>query len=354
MCVFLLNLQNIFNVIRKIIIGITILVLGTTISEAQYANFSQFYAAPLVLSPSFTGTADGARFTLNYRDQWTGISNGVYITSAFAFDIQAPKVKSGFGLLIVRDQAGSGNLGRIDAGLLYSWYTQISRSGVYFRPGLQVKMTQRGVDLGKLIFPDQLSLDLPEDQYPRTTNPDPLAVTPYFFDATASLLLYSDIFWVGLTVDHLFRPNDAFYDYNYRVPIKYQAFGGYKFGNTGRGRSYRSHKSGDSYMVSFNFRYQGGSTQLDLGGYWQHDPIQVGLWLRGLPYMNITHTINLDAIVFLVGYEIFNLKFGYSYDLTISPLLMSAGGSHEISLMYTFKTQTHSRKRKGAIPCPGI
>ncbi len=329
---------------------ILILSLIFSVANAQYIQFAQFYAAPLVLAPSFTGATDGARVTLNYRDQWTGLQRGVFITSAAAFDINAPKVKSGFGFLVVRDQAGEGNLGRIDVGLLYSWYTQISGSGIYFRPGLQLKLSQRGVDITKLVFPDQLEFDV--DQYQPTINPDPAFSRLYFFDATASVLFYSDAFWIGLTADHLFRPHDAFYDPNYRVPIKYQSFGGYKFGN--KYTRYGTKASGDSYMVSYNFRYQGGSVQLDVGGYWNHEPLLVGIWFRGLPYLNITHTVNMDAMVFMVGYKIFNFSIGYSYDLTVSPLLMSAGGSHEISISYNFKTNTRSRQRKGAIPCPSL
>ncbi len=337
-------------IVSKKIFSIIFFLSITLTLSAQYIQFSQFYAAPLVLAPSFAGTADGARVTLNYRDQWTGLKHGIYVTEAFAFDIAAPKVNSGFGLLVVRDRAGEGNLGRTDFGVVYSWHTQISQSGIYFRPGLELKMSQRGVDLEKLVFPDQLQVN--GTVIDTSINPPPPYRTKYFMDATFSVMFYSDNFWIGVTADHLFRPNDAFYDYqSYRLPIKYQSFGGYKFGS-GYGRYSRT--GSDSYMLSYNFRYQAGSMQLDLGGYWNHDPLQFGIWLRGLPYLNVTHTLNMDALVFLVGYKIFNFRFGYSYDLTVSPLLMSAGGSHEISLIYTFSARARARKRHGAIPCPGM
>jgi hypothetical protein len=35
-------------------------------------------------------------------------------------------------------------------------------------------------------------------------------------------------------------------------------------------------------------------------------------------------------------------------------LLMTAGGSHEISINYVFNMQTRMRRRHGAIPCPGM
>ncbi len=320
---------------------ISILPLGL---KAQYAHFSQFYAAPLVLAPSFAGSADGARGTINYRDQWTGIKKGIFVTEAFAFDITARKINSGFGLLVVRDKAGTGNLGRLDVGAIYSWNAQLTKSGLFFRPGIELKFAQRGVDIEKLIFPDQLSFDGISGQ---TSQQGPVDRTKFFLDAASSALFYSEKFWIGLTVDHLFRPNDAFYDRSYRVPLKYTFFGGYKFGTYSRRR-----RVGDKYMVSYQLRYQGGSYQLDLGGYWEHEPILVGLWLRGLPYLNAFGTLNMDAMVFMVGYHIFGISIGYSYDLTVSPILMRAGGSHEISLSYTLATQMRRHRRKGAIPCP--
>ncbi len=340
-----LNMRHVFKKILYVTIIIAFLAQNSLI--AQNIEFSQYYAAPLVLAPSLAGSANGGRVTLNYRDQWTGIKKGVFITSALGFDMSLSRIRSGIGILVVRDQAGAGNLGRLDFGVLYSWNTQISRSGLYFRPGLQIKLTQRSVDLTKLVFPDQLEFDV--DHYRPSVNPPPPNVKKYFLDATASIMFYSSNFWFGVTADHLFRPNDAFYDYNYHVPIKYVSWGGYTFHRYSRGE-----RNGDKYMISYNFRYQGGNMQLDLGGYWEHNPLELGIWLRGLPYLNITGTVNMDAIVFLVGYHIFNFTIGYSYDFTISPLLMTAGGSHEISINYVFNMQTRMRRRHGAIPCPGM
>jgi len=326
-------------VLKKIaIILIGILAFNLSL-KAQYIHFSQFYSAPLVLAPSFTGAADGSRAIINYRDQWSGLNKGIYITSAFSFDMNVPKIKSGFGILAVRDQAGAGNLGRTDIGVTYSWYTQIARSGIFFRPGIQFKMSQRGVDLAKLVFPDQLNFDL--TSYPASIQPPPPQINKFFLDATASVLFYNNFFWGGLTVDHLFRPNDAFYDLSYRVPLRYQVFGGYKFGAVTRHM-----RHGDNYMVSANLRYQSSSTQLDIGGYWDHEPLLIGLWIRGLPYLNITGTLNMDAIIFMLGYHIFNFTIGYSYDLTISPLLMKTGGSHEISIKYEFGNSKRRIKKR--------
>lgn len=42
-------------------------------ASAQGPQFSQFYAAPLTLSPSFAGSTHGSRMVMNYRNQWPSL-----------------------------------------------------------------------------------------------------------------------------------------------------------------------------------------------------------------------------------------------------------------------------------------
>jgi len=55
---------------------------------------------------------------------------------------------------------------------------------------------------------------------------------------------------------------------------------------------------------------------------------------------NIIGTVQQDAIIFSSGIYLGNLTVGYSYDFTISPLSTSAGGAHEVSLVYDLQ-QNH-------------
>jgi len=64
--------------------------------------------------------------------------------------------------------------------------------------------------------------------------------------------------------------------------------------------------------------------------------------------------MNNDAFVILLGYQWKDIKFGYTYDLTISRLISNTTGSHEISLIYEFNQNQKLLKktRKIIIPCP--
>jgi type IX secretion system PorP/SprF family membrane protein len=127
---------------KRNIIIIFCLIVVTTQLKAQKVQFSQFYAAPLVLSPSYTGLIDGSRVVFNYRDQWPNIP-GTFTTYAFSYDQFFYRMKSGVGLSVVRDVAGSGNLSLTDIGLLYSYDLQINRKW-HVRPGIKFKYGQRG------------------------------------------------------------------------------------------------------------------------------------------------------------------------------------------------------------------
>lgn len=324
--------------------------------KAQYIQFSQYYATPTVIAPSFAGSVEHSRVNFAYRDQWAKIPKSIYITYAAAYDINVTKVNSGFGVLLLRDVAGAGNLGRTDVGILYSWYGLIDkRTKTYFRPGVQFKMSQRSVDFQELVFGDQLQNWTPGQKLPPTVEPRPEDVKKTYVDATASGMFYNPSFWVGLSVDHLFRPSDAFYDPTYRVPLKYSAFGGYRFKVAGSKYGHRSaNKIQDYFFISAYYRLQGKSDQVDIGGHWEHDPITIGIWVRGLPYINIMNSLNIDAVIAMVGYKIFNFTVGYSYDLTVSPLMSHTGGSHEITISYKFNTNLRSKKRDGPLPCPTL
>jgi len=103
--------------------------------------------------------------------------------------------------------------------------------------------------------------------------------------------------------------------------------------------------------VALNFQRQAKYYQTDLGLYYFKSPLIFGLWYRGIPF--VTSQAG-DAIIGLVGFKTDNLHIGYSYDFTISNLLTTTGGSHEISIIYEFNNLSigSQRTRIRAIPCP--
>ncbi len=307
-------------------------------SLAQDPQLTQFYSAPLYLAPSFAGATQQHRVASTYRNQWPGVP-GAYVTYTFSYDHFFSNFNSGLGLLIMRDEAGSGDLSTTNIGVQYSYDIQLADLW-HIRPGISFVFTQTGINFSKLLWGDQIS--------PSGTTPTiqiPSLERKGAIDASLSVLVYSGRMWAGAAVDHLFRPNNSLYDNDTRLGMKITAFGGYQVVRKGR----LLKPIEETLSLAGLFKYQSHIMQLDMGVYWYKNPLVFGLWYRGLPV--ISNEMRGDAICFLVGYKVDQFSIGYSYDFTINKLLTSTWGSHEIALIYEFTTSRKKQKRH-MVPCP--
>jgi type IX secretion system PorP/SprF family membrane protein len=326
--------------VKRIIYLVALSFIILTDSFGQDPTFSQFYANALYLSPSFTGATNEYRFALNYRDQWPSVP-GVFNTYSISFDKALTNFNSGIGVLATYDVAGSGNLSTTNIGLLYSYDFNINKEW-HIRPGVDFKFYYEGLDIGKLVFNSQIT---GSGTSPSVTPPPFKNVADV--DFATSALVYNSRTWGGFTLDHLLAPKTSFYGNDATVPVKINFYGGTQILKHTRLRQ----KSLDILSVAINFQKQGKFYQSDLGLYYYKDPIIFGIWYRGIPL--VTSQVG-DAIIGLVGIKTKQLHIGYSYDFTISSLIGSTGGAHEISLVYEFNNLSMGqlKKRIRAIPCP--
>ncbi len=324
---------------KKYIILILSLTYSSFYISGQDPQFTQFYANKLYLAPSFAGAVQQDRISLTYRNQWPSLP-GTFVTYAFAYDHFFSGFNSGIGILILRDLAGSGNLSTTNFGIQYSYDIQINRTW-HVRPGVHFLYTQTGLDFDKLLWNDQISVG----GNTTTSEQRPGLETKGDVDFSSSALAYSDKHWLGFAVDHMLKPKNSLYGNDLSVPLKVSLFGGTQVIRKGRLLS----PIEESLSIAFLFKHQDKISQLDMGLYWFKAPLMLGIWYRGIPVIN-NEKIG-DAIAFLAGYKIEDFSVGYSYDFTISRLLSSTGGAHEISLIYEFKT-SRTRKKKHMVPCP--
>ena len=328
------------TLVKRIIYLVVLSFIILTDSFGQDPTFSQFYANALYLSPSFAGATNEYRLAVNYRDQWPAVP-GVFNTYSISFDKAMPNFNSGIGVLATYDVAGSGNLSTTNIGLLYSYDFNINKEW-HIRPGVEFKFYYLGLDIGKLVFNSQITGS--------GTSP---SVTPPPFDNVAdidfatSALVYNSRTWAGFTLDHLLTPKMSFYGNDATLPVKFNFYGGTQILKQTRLRQ----KTQEILSVAVNFQKQGKFYQSDLGLYFYKDPIIFGIWYRGIPL--VTSQVG-DAIIGLIGIKTKQLHIGYSYDFTISNLIGSTGGAHEISLVYEFNNLSlgQLKKRIRAIPCP--
>ena len=303
---------------------------------AQDPQFSQFYSNPLYLGPSFAGAVEGSRIAATYRNQWWDINVPFYAYS-FSYDHYFSTFNSGLGIQAVKDVAGTSSLGSMNIGVMYSYNFQVFNVW-HVRPGISFHYLQHGLD-GDLLFLDQII------HASATSTSAPIQTRDYArdIDAGASLIVYTVKFWSGFTVDHMLTPNITLYATEATVPVKISIYGGYEFARRGK----LLKPSDETMTFAFMYKQQARVKQLDLGVYWHKYPLVLGLWYRGIPIINSHRG---DAIVFLAGIKTRQFNIGYSYDFTISNLLLETRGSHEIST--SFKFLLPRRTKLGRVPCP--
>lgn len=353
--------KRVFSMKKAIELIFGILIIGKL--TAQDAQFSQYYAAPLYHNPAFAGAGYAPRFVMNYRNQWPSLGAN-FVTSNVSFDHYFDKFNSGVGITLLNDSQGSGRLKNTELALQYAYQLRINEDN-FVRLGVQGGFSSRGVDVNGLTFGEQFTN---QGFISGSTPNDPLANPANFTKVTvadfaAGAVYFNQKMWLGVSTHHLTQPeispiSAALGGASASLPMKYTITGGLNIplGNP-RGRA--AGLSRDLVATpTFLVKKQGKFSQLDLGAYLTYSPLTLGLWYRGIPIQKYnTERLNHDALVALVGFRLDSFSIGYSYDLTISSLGVSTGGSHELSIAYQFAPpegmrSTRGRRNKKELSCP--
>ncbi len=336
---------------------ISILVVLTSLTiesvSGQDPQFSQFYAAPLYLNPSFAGSTGLARAGLNYRNQWPSIDASFVTYSAF-FDYFFEDYNSGVGVLLTSDKEGLAGLTSNSLSFQYAYQLNLTDK-LTFRPGATVGLVLRDVNFNNLVFPNQI--DPNRGPLPDLPSGEGAGNSVFFVDLGLGGLLYSKDLWLGGSVHHINEPNQAFREESQSpLPMKVSIHGGYRIPLSSRAASGNIPGLQRTVSISptFQYKFQGEFDQLDLGLYLTYEPVLFGLWYRGVPFKPLEGQPNNDAIIFLVGVSTNNLHIGYSFDYTTSQLGIASGGAHELSLSYEFFLGDPRKPPKNVrkIPCP--
>ena len=169
-------------------VALIIFVLGLfSWANGQDPQFTQFYANPLYLAPSFAGATEQDRISAAYRNQWPELLNGVFVTYSFSYDHFFENFNSGCGCLLMKDVAGTGELGITNAGLQYSYDIQVNQE-FHLRPGIHFNYTQQGIDFSKLSWNDELANPGGGTIEQEPSDPSPMWTFPHrFWDIRESL-----------------------------------------------------------------------------------------------------------------------------------------------------------------------
>lgn len=327
-----------------------VLVAVSAVANAQDPQFTQFYANPIYLNPAFAGSNRCARVNINYRNQWPALKE-TYITTSASYDQHFDGLNGGLGLMVLNDQAGEGTIKTTNISGMYSYQLNVNRK-MSMRFGLQGTYVQKSLDFDKLTFGDMID---PRYGFVYETQETRPTESRSFMDFSGGVLAYSSKVYGGLAVHHLTEPDEAFIvKGSSKLPMKVTAHMGALLPVGESGGGYRGRVNRDEgTFISPNILYQqqAAFNQLNLGMYILHSPIVGGLWYRG--NFGKDKFMSSDSFIALVGVQKGIFKFGYSYDVTVSALSNSTGGSHEVSLGLNFECRP-KKKRFRAISCPSF
>ena len=312
----------------------------STSSYGQDPVFTQFYANPIYLNPALAGSENCPRFVMNHRNQWPSIS-GAYVTNSFSYDQYIDAIDGGIAVMVTNDMAGGNTLNWSTLNVAYSYHWKLTRKFSVLA-GVQATWNQKFVNWSALSFGDQIeprrgfiykSLDVPRGNVLENN-----WGTRGFFDVSAGLVGYTKNFYFGVSAKHLNRPEESLILNDARMPVRYTVHGGadIKFGDD----TYFERKASVSPNILYS--YQDGFMQLNVGLYYKYSIFTAGVWWR-----------EGDSFIVTTGIKLDRMTFGYSYDITTSPLTNSSGGSHELSLGYIINCKKKT-KRFRTLSCPSF
>ena len=294
--------------------------------NAQDVIYSQFYSNPLYLNPALAGAKLSQRITLNYRNQWPSIKKG-YVSYSATWDQQFDKISGALGVIVNADVGGGGIYNRFSASGIYAYRLQATRN-IVLNAALQAGFNQYKLDWNKLVFGDQM-IDVRSASLEQTREDLPPKLNIGNVDFSAGFLAgYKQSLYFGAALNHLTRPDVAFYEGNTnRMNMRWTIHSGMMidFVQGMDGEDLRN------FSISPNIVYvqQGNFHQLNAGMSINMFPLVTGLWMR--------HNFgNPDGFIVLLGFQQKNYKIGYSFDYTVSRLTARSGGAHEISITWLF------------------
>jgi type IX secretion system PorP/SprF family membrane protein len=291
--------------------------------------FSQYYNTPLQINPAFAGNSIGPTFTANYRNQWPAFD--AYNTYSVSYNQRFDRFNSGVGLYILSDDAGAGSIKNNKVSGMFSYrLTFDQESSIRF--GLEGSFVQSRLDWSKLIFFDQIDPQfgaIGPDGVPFPSNeipPDADNVSSTYIDISAGVLYYTPRFYAGISFKHLNEPDYSFFNDNRNVdanlPLRTTIIAGYQHNLLDPSRSHY----GTFISPSVLYARQGDFSQLNMGALFNFNQLFMGGWYRLSGRTG-------DAVIASMGWRYEYIKFGYSFDFTISDLGINSGGSHEIGIV---------------------
>jgi type IX secretion system PorP/SprF family membrane protein len=306
---------------RKILVLVTLYLLAGKGVFAQDLHFSQFFNSPLTTNPANTGFIPDADYRLgaHYRNQYSSILSSPYKTMSIFGDAQLfrNQIENGWlglGGLILSDVAGSGGLRSTKIYGSLAYHQQLGNSSL-LSAGFNVGWANKRIDPSKFTYPSQFNGKFFDNTIITPDNPVFQSTSVSYFDMQAGMnyayFPTEDIYInAGYSIHHVNRPQETFFSSSSdtsTIAMRHIGFINALLKVNDRviinpNMYYTNQAQSSEFVLGMNANYnlsgEGGEKQLIAGVYYRMG----------------------DAIVPMVGLEIKNIRFTFSYDATTSAL----------------------------------
>ena len=325
--------------------------LQFTAATAQDLHFSQFFNARVTVNPANSGFIPDAYYSLgaHYRYQWSSILAKPYKTISVFADAQLMRDRLetgwlGVGAFILSDQAGSGSLRSTKVYGSVAYHQMLGMSSL-LSAGFNLGWANKRIDPTNLKFPDQFDGKFFDSSIPTSVTFNTNSVS--YFDIQAGMnyaYFPTDEVYInaGYSIHHVNRPRETFFS---------NAPDSSKLAMRHIGFVNAILKAGDRFIINPNifFTTQAKASELVVGLNANYNLSADGdkQLIAGVYYRY------KDAFVPMLGFEIKNLRFTFSYDATTSGLknFNNLQGASEFSLIKKgFYSESNADSRK--VLCP--
>ena len=317
----------------KTILFLLICWLQTGQLGAQDLHFSQFFNSPLSTNPANTGFIPDADYRLgaHYRNQWSNIMSVPYKTISVFADAQLFRDRSenvwlGAGAILLSDEAGSGSLKSTKIYGSLAYHQMLGNSSL-LSAGFNLGWANKRIDQTNLKFPDQFDGKFFDNSLP--TSVVLVNNNISYFDMQAGMnyayFPSEDIYInAGYSIHHVNRPKESFFadrSADAIIPMRHIAFANailkvHPNVIINPNIYFTTQAKAFNLVAGLNANYNLsaiGEAQLIAGVYYRYN----------------------DAVIPMVGLEINNIRFTFSYDVTTSSLknYNNSRGASEFNLI---------------------
>ena len=313
--------------------------LASTLLIAQDPLFTQYFSNPLTVNPAFSGVNEGVRINTQFRTNWVNWPSP-YKTAQISFENYSPALNSGFGLRLLTDDAGNGVLRTNQIAAVYAYQLRVNKEW-FIRFGLEAGANQVQLNWSKLYFEDQIDPFKGLNPSLPVTSTPPSALSRLELDLGTGILIFRDKGYLGLSLKHLNRFNQTFFNTSILEtgrPMTFSLHSGFDFPVSGRGIG-----KGPVYLSPMLLYLSSNQSKIiQLGSSYHLGQLITGVWARFGGIQPIESIVGF-------GFKKGIYKILYTAEIPIDGKgLQRTLGSHEITLSLRFSEAQNYISKKSA------